>query len=147
VHGYATIVSPSTAVQSGTLISFWRKRSGRNLRGCLTIDVCAPTFIEKCLGHLEAGETSILCHAKTLSINGSGAVIGEKRIMVDALSDAAHKRFEIACSEDIPALTCGNKKDPVVWFVQRFGPGAPQGTHAVRAHEPRCGNIVFQAQA
>jgi glycosyltransferase involved in cell wall biosynthesis len=61
-------------------------------------DLCAPTFLERCVEVLDQDASVILCYSRTKAIDESGAVVREYPAKVRAGSLVPHERFyEFVC--------------------------------------------------
>ncbi|MCC7176520.1 MAG: glycosyltransferase family 2 protein [Bryobacterales bacterium] len=56
-------------------------------------DLCAPTFLERCIEVLDRDSSVVLCHPRAMIIDEHGSVAGRFEIQVDATSSKAHERF------------------------------------------------------
>jgi glycosyltransferase involved in cell wall biosynthesis len=59
-------------------------------------DICAPSFVERCVEVLDRTPSAVLCYTDAVIIDEHGRRVHEYEDLCQATSDAAHERFQIA---------------------------------------------------
>jgi glycosyltransferase involved in cell wall biosynthesis len=57
-------------------------------------DLCAPTFLEACVGALDLDRTAVLSHPRTQFIDESGSYVGTYNLELDTESSVVSRRFQ-----------------------------------------------------
>lgn len=67
--------------------------TGKYFKWAAHDDLCAPTFVEKCVAALEANPAVVLAFTWVIDIDGEGKELGVKRSQTNFDAQQAHERF------------------------------------------------------
>jgi glycosyltransferase involved in cell wall biosynthesis len=87
-----------------------RQARGRYLKWASASDLCAPTFLERCVAVLEAEPDAVLCFPRTELVAGDGKPLGPCDADFEVLSAQPAERFAEVCSR----MTVNNAQSGVI---------------------------------
>ena len=87
-----------------------RQARGIYLKWAAASDVCAPTFLERCVAVLEAEADAVLCFPRTEFVSSDGTSLGLCDTDFEVLSDRPAERFAEVCGR----MTVNNAQSGVI---------------------------------